>query len=110
LPLNAGRNPINFVNLSPGVQFSGNPQFFRPFDNGDATPFLRELAAGLKADANVRGALVGRNVLFPRNDDPLAIAEAVGGIIYKGWSVEQAVAAQAQYRSSRMDWVSRYFD
>jgi hypothetical protein len=39
LPLNAGRNPINFVNLSPGVQFSGNPQFFRPFDNGDNVQF-----------------------------------------------------------------------
>ena len=39
LPLNAGRNPINFVNLAPGVQFSGNPQFFRPFDNGDNVQF-----------------------------------------------------------------------
>jgi DhnA family fructose-bisphosphate aldolase class Ia len=77
---------------------------------GDATPFLRELEAGLKAGANVRGALVGRNVLFPGDDDPLAVAEAVGGIIYKGWSVEQALAAQAGYRGSRMDWIRRYFD
>ncbi|HXE13977.1 MAG TPA: carboxypeptidase-like regulatory domain-containing protein, partial [Bryobacteraceae bacterium] len=28
-----GRNPINFVNLAPGVVFNGNPQFQRPFDN-----------------------------------------------------------------------------
>jgi hypothetical protein len=57
----------------------------------------------------VRGALVGRNVLFPGDDDPLAVAEAVGGIIYNGWSVERAVAAQAEARGTRMDWLSRYF-
>jgi hypothetical protein len=39
LPLPAGRNPINLVNLAPGVQFAGNPQFIRPFDNGDNVQF-----------------------------------------------------------------------
>jgi hypothetical protein len=34
-----GRNPINFVNLMPGVVFNGNPQFQRPFDNGDNINF-----------------------------------------------------------------------
>lgn len=38
LPLN-GRNPINFTNLTPGVIFAGNPQFTRPFDNGDNVNF-----------------------------------------------------------------------
>jgi hypothetical protein len=38
LPLN-GRNPVNFTNLSPGVIFNGNPQFTRPFDNGDNINF-----------------------------------------------------------------------
>jgi hypothetical protein len=38
LPLN-GRNPINFTNLSPGVVYNGNPQFTRPFDNGDNINF-----------------------------------------------------------------------
>ncbi|HWR50866.1 MAG TPA: carboxypeptidase-like regulatory domain-containing protein, partial [Bryobacteraceae bacterium] len=38
LPLN-GRNPINFANLTPGVIFSGNPTFKRPFDNGDNINF-----------------------------------------------------------------------
>lgn len=38
---------------------------------GDATPLLREIEAGLAAGANVRGALVGRNVLFPGSEDPL---------------------------------------
>jgi Carboxypeptidase regulatory-like domain/TonB dependent receptor len=39
LPLNAGRNPIMLATLAPGVQYNGNPQFFRPFDNGDNAQF-----------------------------------------------------------------------
>lgn len=38
LPLN-GRNPFMLSVLSPGVQFNGNPQFIRPFDNGDNANF-----------------------------------------------------------------------
>lgn len=38
LPLN-GRNPFMLSNLTPGVQFNGNPQFIRPFDNGDNANF-----------------------------------------------------------------------
>jgi DhnA family fructose-bisphosphate aldolase class Ia len=74
---------------------------------GDATPFLRELSAGLAAGANVRGALVGRNILFPGDDDPLAVIESVGGILHKGWTVEQAVDAQAEHRGRDLDWLSR---
>jgi hypothetical protein len=73
---------------------------------GEATPFLREVAAGLAIGASVsgregrrllvtgpvRGALVGRNVLYPGAEDPLVVAEAVGGIVHRGWQVEQALA------------------
>ncbi|HVF88329.1 MAG TPA: TonB-dependent receptor, partial [Pyrinomonadaceae bacterium] len=38
LPL-VGRNPINLATLAPGVTFNGNPQFNRPFDNGDNVNF-----------------------------------------------------------------------
>jgi hypothetical protein len=34
-----GRNPINLANLIPGVSFSGNQSFQRPFDNGDVVNF-----------------------------------------------------------------------
>lgn len=58
---------------------------------GSAEPFLRQVQAALSAGPNVRGALAGRNVLYPGADDPLAVAEALGGIIHEGWSVEQAL-------------------
>ncbi len=74
---------------------------------GDATPFLRELAAGLTAGPNVRGALVGRNILFPGDDDPLAAIESVAGIIHKGWTLEQALDEQAPHRGRDMNWLSR---
>lgn len=74
---------------------------------GDATPFLRELAAGLKAGANVRGALVGRNILYPGDDDPLAVIESVGAIIHQGYTVEQALEAQLAHRGRDMDWLAR---
>jgi DhnA family fructose-bisphosphate aldolase class Ia len=58
---------------------------------GDATPLFREINAGLLAGANVRGALVGRNVLYPGDADPLGVAEAVGRIIHDNLTVEQAL-------------------
>ncbi len=72
---------------------------------GDVRPFLRELAAGLKAGPNVRGALVGRNILYPGGGDPLAVIEAVGGIIHRGWTVEQALDQQATHRGRDLDWL-----
>jgi DhnA family fructose-bisphosphate aldolase class Ia len=65
---------------------------------GDPTAFLREVSAGMAAGANVRGALVGRNVLYPGDGDPLAVAEAVGGIVHHGWTVEQAMSAKPDRR------------
>ena len=65
---------------------------------GDPSGFLREVAAGMAAGANVRGALVGRNVLYPGDDDPLAVAEAVGAIIHQGWTVDQAVRSKLDRR------------
>lgn len=51
---------------------------------GDYRPFLAELEAGLAAGANVRGALVGRNVLYPGDVDPREAADAVGALVHGG--------------------------
>jgi DhnA family fructose-bisphosphate aldolase class Ia len=73
---------------------------------GDPAPFLRQIRSALDAGANVRGALVGRNVLHPGAEDPLAVAEAVGGIIHKGWSVEQALEHSRTQTGRDMDALS----
>ena len=74
---------------------------------GDVRPFLRELAAGLKAGPNVRGALVGRNVLFPGDGDPLAAAEAAGGLVHRGWILERALGELETGGGRDTDWLAR---
>lgn len=49
---------------------------------GDYRPFLEELSQGIGAGSNVRGALVGRNVLYPGSEDPLVAANAVGAVVH----------------------------
>ncbi|HEX8285882.1 MAG TPA: hypothetical protein VF588_21170 [Pyrinomonadaceae bacterium] len=73
---------------------------------GDVRPFLSELAAGLKAGPNVRGALVGRNILYPGDDDPLAVIDSVGRVIHEGLTVEQALDHQASQRGRDADWLT----
>jgi len=58
---------------------------------GDPAPFLRELSAGMAAGPNVRGALAGRNVLYPGAHDPLAMGSAAGGIVHQGWTVDDGL-------------------
>jgi hypothetical protein len=70
---------------------------------GDPEPFLQQLQSAMAAGPNVRGALVGRNVLYPGTEDPLAIAKAAGGIVHAGWSVEQAMQAMEPVRARDMD-------
>ncbi|HEV2134905.1 MAG TPA: deoxyribose-phosphate aldolase [Terracidiphilus sp.] len=70
---------------------------------GDPSPFLRQLDSAMKAGSNVRGALVGRNVLYPGNEDPRAMAEAAGGVVHAGWSADEALAAMATTRGTDME-------
>lgn len=70
---------------------------------GDATPLLKEIAAGLASGPNVRGALVGRNVLYPGAADPFAIGTAAGGIIHQGWTIEQALSHKQSPRTERLE-------
>ena len=76
---------------------------------GDPTPLLREIAAGLSAGPNVRGALVGRNVLYPGPEDPLVVARAAGSIIHHNWTVERALDARESWRGGDMNEVAGYF-
>jgi DhnA family fructose-bisphosphate aldolase class Ia len=74
---------------------------------GDPSPFLRQLESALKAGPNVRGALVGRNVLYPGNEDPRAMAEAASGVVHAGWTADEALAAMAATRGSEMDLLQK---
>ena len=75
---------------------------------GDPSPFLRQLGSAMAARPNVRGALVGRNVLYPGDEDPLAMAEAAGGIVHESWSVDTALQSMEAIRHTGLDRLSRY--
>ena len=75
---------------------------------GDPSPFLRQLGSAMAAGTNIRGALVGRNVLYPGEEDPLAMADAAGGIVHQGWSVDEALKSMESGRGRGMDRLSRW--
>lgn len=59
--------------------------------SGGPAGFLNELKKAMQAGGNVRGALAGRNVLYPWNQDPAVIAGAAGRIVHDGFTVDQAL-------------------
>ncbi len=73
--------------------------------SGDPSGFIRELASGM-AFPNVRGALVGRNVLYPGQDDPLAVALAVNRVVHLRCREDEALAYLDEVRGSGMDVLS----
>jgi len=57
---------------------------------GDDLEVLAEFAAGMHAGPNVRGCLVGRNVLYPSCGDPAAMAQAVALVVHDGLGATEA--------------------
>ncbi len=49
---------------------------------GNPLPVLEDLCAAMQAGPNIRGALIGRNVIFPGPDDPRAMAAAVSALVH----------------------------
>ena len=76
---------------------------------GDPTPVLKEFSKGLAVGSNVRGALVGRNILFPGEEDPSAIANAVSRIVHQKYSAEQAVSHIATVHGKELDRLTIFF-
>ncbi|NLG69331.1 MAG: TIM barrel protein [Firmicutes bacterium] len=61
---------------------------------------LEDFERGMAAGPNVRGAMVGRNVLFPGRDDPRAVAEAISLIIHQQATAADAVRHLVQTRGA----------
>jgi hypothetical protein len=57
---------------------------------------LRDFAGGLAAGARVRGAIIGRNLLYPGEADPLPLCRALTALVHHGASLEEAVKRLAE--------------
>ena len=52
---------------------------------------LRDFAAGLAASPRVRGAIIGRNLLFPSEGDPLPMCRALTALVHRNASLGEAL-------------------
>ncbi|OGF48475.1 MAG: hypothetical protein A2452_11805 [Candidatus Firestonebacteria bacterium RIFOXYC2_FULL_39_67] len=75
---------------------------------GDPTGTISEFETGMKAGKNVRGALVGRNILFPGKEDPLAAALAVNKVIHNSFTKDQAVDFLMKNRDINIDVLTKF--
>ena len=73
---------------------------------GNPTDILENFEKGLGAGKNVKGCLVGRNLLYPGYDDPRAVAAAVSKIIHNSDNTEDAVKFLSQNRGQDMDFLT----
>jgi hypothetical protein len=55
------------------------------------------------AGPNIRGALVGRNVLFCGDDDPAAVAEAINHVVHQRTSAIEAMEPARNIRGTLTD-------
>lgn len=74
----------------------------------DPTSTLSDFAAGMRAAANIRGVMVGRNVAFAPKEDPRAIAAAVCGIVHEHLTAEESLARLADERGQEMDFFAQW--
>ncbi len=73
---------------------------------GNPTDILENFEKGLGAGKNVKGCLVGRNLLYPGFDDPRAVGLAVSKIIKEDMNTEEAVKLLATNRGKDMDFLT----
>ncbi len=74
----------------------------------DPTAMLTQLSDAVRARTNVRGALIGRSVLFPGDDDPMSFALAVNAVIREGREPEGAIDRLMASRSQSFDFLTRW--
>jgi DhnA family fructose-bisphosphate aldolase class Ia/sugar phosphate isomerase/epimerase len=70
---------------------------------GKPSDTIEDFVRGMGAGPNIRGALVGRNVLFCGEDDPAAIAEAINLVVHQRASAIDAIRQAGKLRGTRMD-------
>jgi DhnA family fructose-bisphosphate aldolase class Ia/sugar phosphate isomerase/epimerase len=70
---------------------------------GKPSGTIEDFVRGMGAGPNVRGALVGRNVLFCGGDDPAAIAEAINLVVHQRSNAIEAINEARKVRGTMMD-------
>lgn len=61
----------------------------------------------MRAAPNVRGAMVGRNVTFVKNEDPWVVASEIAKIVHENYASEQAIQVCSERRGENMNLFSK---
>jgi DhnA family fructose-bisphosphate aldolase class Ia/sugar phosphate isomerase/epimerase len=64
---------------------------------------IQDFERGMGEGYNVRGAMVGRNVLYPGKDDPAAVAGAVCDVVHRGATSLEAVQRLVTRRGEKVN-------
>ncbi|WP_371805080.1 Cgl0159 family (beta/alpha)8-fold protein [Candidatus Lokiarchaeum ossiferum] len=73
---------------------------------GYPTDTIINFEKGLGAGPNIKGALAGRNLLYPGFDDPLAVTLAVSNVIHDYETAENSVKFLRTQRGRDIDYLS----
>ncbi|MHA1338801.1 MAG: Cgl0159 family (beta/alpha)8-fold protein [Promethearchaeota archaeon] len=76
---------------------------------GKPTDIIENFEKGMGAAPNVKGCMVGRNLLYPGYDDPLAVLLGVSKIVHDQETAENAVKFLAQNRGVKFDYFTSLF-
>lgn len=98
LPYCQGYEKVTLATTQPILMLGGA-------SNENPTQTYYDFSAGMAIRSNVRGALVGRNVSFPGQEDPAAVASAVFGIVHAGASGEDAIDITMSQRNHKIDYL-----
>ena len=77
---------------------------------GNPIDLFKILEMGLAAGKNVKGCLAGRNLLYPGDDDPRAVALSISGIIHDKNNTDKAIKILNNNRGRQMDVLTSKFN
>jgi hypothetical protein len=69
----------------------------------DTLGLLNEVEAAMRAGPNVRGVLLGRNLLYPPGDDPLPLAMALHSMVHEGADAAEAAKSMTKWEGKDLD-------
>ena len=77
---------------------------------GDPTVSIENVSKALGSAPNVRGALIGRNVLWPGLDDPRAVARAIWDVVHGGLLAAESLEVMIEERGKEMEVLKKIFE
>ena len=74
--------------------------------SGDVAGLLGEIESAMKAGPNVRGVMLGRNLLYPPGGDPLPLAMAIQSIVHQGMGAKAAEKSMEKWTGKDLNLFS----